>query len=80
MCEMIDEVLSNDTLFAVTPNHQPHDCLVSRLFSRRSKKTSKLRVIGLCAGNSPVVGEFPVQMANNAENVSIWCPADFVYL
>ena len=37
-----------------------------------SKKTSKLRVTGLCAGNSPVTGEFPVQMASNAENVSIW--------
>ena len=34
-------------------NHQPHDCLFKRLFRRRSKKTSKLRVIGLCAGNSP---------------------------
>ena len=36
------------------------------------KKTSKLRVAGLCAGNSPVTGEFPAQMASNAENVSIW--------
>ena len=35
-------------------NHQPHDCLLSRLFRHRSKKTSKLRVTGLCAGNSPV--------------------------
>ena len=35
-------------------NHQPHDCLLNRLFQRRSKKTSKLRIIGLCAGNSPV--------------------------
>ena len=33
--------------------HQPHDCLLNRLFGRRSKKTSKLRVTGLCAGNSP---------------------------
>ena len=31
-------------------NHQPHDCLLNRLFRRRSKKTSKLRVTGLCAG------------------------------
>ena len=53
-------------------NHQPHDCLLSRLFRRRSKKTSKLRVTGLCAGNSPVNGGFPPQMASNAENVSIW--------
>ena len=34
-------------------NHQPHHCLLNRLFRRRSKKTSKLRVTGLCAGNSP---------------------------
>ena len=34
-------------------NHQPHDCLLNRLFRRRLKKTSKLRVTGLCVGNSP---------------------------
>ena len=53
-------------------NHQPHDCLLNRLFRRRSKKTSKLRVTGLWVGNSPGTGEFPAQMASNAENVSIW--------
>ena len=52
-------------------NHQPHDCLLNYLFRRRSRKTSKLRVTGLCAGNSPVTGEFPAQMASNAENVAI---------
>ena len=40
-------------------NHQPHDCLLNRLFRRRSMKTSKLRVRGLCAGTSPWTGEFP---------------------
>ena len=34
-------------------NHQPRSCLLNRLFRRRSKKTSKLRVTGLCVGNSP---------------------------
>ena len=53
-------------------NHQPRDCLLKRLFRRRPKKTSKLRVTGLCMGNSPVTGEFPVQKASNAGNVSIW--------
>ena len=48
------------------------DCLLNRLFRRRSRKTSKLHVTGLCAGNSPVTGEFPAQRASNAENVSIW--------
>ena len=37
----------------------PHDCLLNRLFRRIPKKTSKLRVTGLCAGNSPMTGEFP---------------------
>ena len=47
-------------------NQQPGDCILNCLFRRRSKKTSKLRVTGLCAGNSPVT------MASYAENVSIW--------
>ena len=34
--------------------------------------SSKPRITGLCAGNSPVTCEFPAQMASNAENVSIW--------
>ena len=42
-------------------NHQPHYCLLRRLFRRRSKKTSKLRVTGLCEGNPPVIDEFPAQ-------------------
>ena len=49
-------------------NHQPHVCLRNRLFRRRSKKTSKLRVTGICVGT----GEFPAQRASYAENVSIW--------
>ena len=42
------------------------------LFRRRSKKRLKLCVTGLCMGNSQGTGEFPAQMASNAENVSIW--------
>ena len=53
-------------------NHQPRECLVNRLIRCRSKKTSKLRVTGLCAGNSLETGEFPAQRASNAENVFIW--------
>ena len=52
-------------------NHQSYHCLLNCLFRRRSKKTSKLRVTGLCEGNS-LVGEFPAQRDSNAENVSIW--------
>ena len=39
----------------VVSNHQPHHCLLNRLFRRRSKKTSKFRATGLCE----VTGEFP---------------------
>ena len=49
-------------------NHQPHDCLLNRLFRHTSKKTSKLRVTGLCVGKPQGTGEFPAQMASNAEN------------
>ena len=54
-------------------NHQPHDCLLNRLFKHRSKKTSKLRVTGLC-----VRGEFtgdrwiPRTKGSNAKKVFIW--------
>ena len=53
-------------------NHQSYDWLLNRLFRGRSKKSSKLRVTGLCAGNSPVTGEFPSQSASYAEKTSIW--------
>ena len=55
----------------VSIHHRLH-CLLNRLFRRRSKKTPKLRVTGLCEGNPPVTGGFPSQSASNAENVSIW--------
>ena len=41
------------------PNHQSLDSLLSCLFRRRSKKTSKIRLNGLCEGNSPMTGEIP---------------------
>ena len=53
-------------------NHRPFGCLLNRLFRRRSKKTSKRRVTGLCEWNSPMTGEFLAQRPSNAENVSIW--------
>ena len=45
---------------------------LNRLFRCISKKISKLRVTGLCEGNSPVTDELPAQRASNVENVSIW--------
>ena len=46
-------------------NHQPHDSLLNRLFRRRSKKTSKLCVTGLCAPLIQImarrrIGEIPL--------------------
>ena len=37
-----------------------------------ASQITSLTITGLCAGNSPVTGEFPAQMASNTENVSIW--------
>ena len=52
--------------------HQTNDCLLNRLFRRKSTITSKHRVTGLCTGNSSVTGAFPIQRTSNAKNVSIW--------
>ena len=49
---------SNGKIFCVT-GHLFGEFTGHCLFRCRSKKTSKLRVTGLCAGNSPVTGEFP---------------------
>ena len=69
----IDFIHYNDVIMrAMVPNHQPQEFLLNRLFRCRSKKTSKPRVTGLCAGNSPATGEFPAQKASSAENGSIW--------
>ena len=59
-------------------NHQPHDCLLNRLFRRRSNQrkhqssSSLAFVRGIHRWPSPVTGEFPAQKASNAEKVSIW--------
>ena len=65
----------NDAIMSVIASEITNLTIVhSTVYSRRrSKKTSKLWVTGLCEGNSPVTGEFPAQRASNAENVSIWC-------
>ena len=57
-------------------NHQRHGCLLNRLFRRRSKKTSKLRVTGLCAGpvNSPHKGPVTRKMVP-FDDVIMWIPS-----
>ena len=44
-------------------NHQPHHCLLSRLLGADQRKHQS---------SASLTGEFPAQMASNAENVSIW--------
>ena len=54
-------------------NHQRPDSLLNRLFRRRSKKTSKLCITGLCLwGESTLDWWYPSQRASNVENDSIW--------
>ena len=60
----------NDVIMGVL-NHRRPDCLLNRLFKRRSKKASKLRIPGLCEGNSQVTGEIPTQRPVNPKNISI---------
>ena len=51
-------------------NHQPHDCLLNRLFTRRSREASKLRLTGLPVGKSPHKGSVMRRM----------CPFDDVIM
>ena len=54
-----------------------NDVIMSAMASQITSLTIVYSIVysgvsGLCAGNSPVTGEFPAQRASNAENVSIW--------
>ena len=50
----------NDVIMALQRLKSPTSWLFTQsLFTRRSKKTSKFLVTGLCAGNSPGTVEFP---------------------
>ena len=52
-------------------NHRRLECLLNRFFRRRTKKSSKLRITGLCEGNPPVTDGCPSQRASITKNVSI---------
>ena len=53
-------------------NRRRLDCLLNRLLRRRWKKTSKLRVTGLCERNSPVTGEFTSRRTSFHLMTSSW--------
>ena len=64
-CQGVDLSITIDSLqwghneHSSISNHWRLHCLLNCCFRRRSKKTSKLSVTGLCVGNPPVTGEFP---------------------
>ena len=53
-----------------TSNHQHLDCLLTRLFRRTSKRTSKLRVTGPPEENPPITSELPSKRTSNADKYS----------
>ena len=53
-------------------NHWRLECLLNCLLRGTPKKTSKLRVNGMCEENPPVTSGLTSQRASNAVNVSIW--------
>ena len=63
---------SDVIMSAMASNHRRLDYLLGRFFRCTSKKTSKLRVTGLCEGKPPVTDGFVSQRASNAEDISIW--------
>ena len=52
-------------------NHHPHECLLNRLFRRRKENIQAPRHWPLYEEFTGT-GEFPAQLASNAENASIW--------
>ena len=60
-------------------NHQPYDCLLNSLFRQIKENIKALRHWPL-RQEFTGPGEFPAQMASNAENVSIWWRHQVVWL
>ena len=58
-------------------NHQSHDCLLNRLFRRRSKKTSKLRITGLCVRG---IYRGPVNFPHKWPVTRKMCPFDDIIM
>ena len=69
------QIITRKTRFKLCSNEGGH--ITQPFIQAQIKEKSKLRVTGLCVGNSPVTGEFPAKMASNVENfpfddVIIW--------
>ena len=63
---------NSDVIMGAIASQSPASRSFTQPFIRVQIKENSyiFRVTGLCAGNSPVTGEFPAQMTSNAENVS----------
>ena len=68
----IDPHYSDVILSAMASQITGVSIVYSAISSGPNQRKQKLRVTGLCAGNSPVTGEFPVQRTNYTQIVSIW--------
>ena len=53
-------------------NYEPQDCCPTIYSGVDQRKHQSSASLALVKGNSPETGEFPAQMASNAEKVSIW--------
>ena len=69
--DKVSKISNNVIMSAVASQITSLTIVYSTDYSGADKK-AKLRVTGLCEGNSLVTGEFPAQRASNAQNVSIW--------
>ena len=69
----INRVLTHcsEVIMKTMASQNTSNCLLNCLLRCWSKKTSKLHVTGLCAGNTLVTGEFPAQKVSKMEKVSI---------
>ena len=64
-----NDVLMNSMGSQITSLTIVYSAVYSGADQRKHQSSASL---AFCAGNSPGTGEFPAQMASNAENVSIW--------
>ena len=62
----------NDVVMGAMTSQITSLTIVYSIVDSGADQRKKSNVTGLCAGNSPMTGEFHAQMTSNAENVSIW--------
>ena len=71
MCETLAIHYSDAIMGSMASQITSLTIVYSKFIQSQIKETPKLRVTSLCAGKSPVTGEFQAQIASNAHNDSI---------